>query len=97
MGFRTYIGPHIAGLFDHEQLWATPGVVTETSSGGVQIDVTEDVGGAEFLDLVQAWRHCSEHLEPSKVFAVPTIDEARKRIRFTKRSERYVPPPKEVP
>ena len=94
LALRTYIGPHLASLFDRDLLLSTPGCVREVDSGAVWIDVVDDVVGASWRELMDAWSACMDHLRPADVFSKMEVDEGRKRIEVRRPSANYRKPPK---
>ena len=94
---RTYYGPHYVALFGRELLLSTPAaLVREVEGGGVQIDLVNDLAGASYDELLDAWSRCTAHLRPAGVFADMSIDEERKRVSF-RRGPNFVLAPRPTP
>lgn len=94
IGFRTYFSPRFVEMIGLQRLRSTPGSVTELDEGGMLVDVSEGLLSSGFAELVAAWAACQKHLATSGVFAPPSVDEDRKRIRFRTKGPAYVHRPR---
>jgi len=97
LGLRTYLGPHFAELLGRRRLQSCPGVLRDIETGGVELDVAGELASTPYDELLRAWRGCVDHLAEAEVFARPTIDEERRRIRYRQRSARCTMPQREAP
>jgi hypothetical protein len=68
IGVRTWMGSHIISQIGLERIKSSGGVISETSWGGIQLDLVEQPWLADFDRLVAARTKIMAHLEPSGVF-----------------------------
>ncbi len=76
VGMKTYFGKEVIKLFTKELLMEVPAVVTESEWGGIRIDLSEKQWEDSPEEMFQTWIKVMEHLEKSKLLAIPNIKES---------------------
>jgi hypothetical protein len=83
LGERTYFGPLFIQQFGLSTLQSCPSEVTDTTWGGVRVDLTPLLWESGDTQLVSSWRASMAHLQIKRVFAKPRFIN-KSSIQFTK-------------
>jgi hypothetical protein len=77
LGYRTYVGPLVAGQLGEERISALPPPITveKTTWGGWRIDLAPDPWAAEWPVIRASYEAAMERLKPANWFASPFLDE----------------------